>query len=669
MAAPGRLQLRDITIVFVLCALAGCRFDVSPDSFDRSADVGEVVFEILMVTNTGDDPVELTLAVSGATVSLSTNAATLQATEAVEIEISAECESAGDRRAQIAVTGRNSEGAATVNVPFVLRCYDESDAQFASIELFQGPPVYKKDFVAGTETEPVPMMRPENGAEPVETWVPSYYDKETNEWVYPPKTYVWSEENHGFVTAIWGRRMAVAITVSHTDDSPTPVLEVAVTQENGSSASLAMVFEETEADGSAFSTVKVYEIDRALVQQGASLSIAIESNSGRTEERVVLFGETVEPIQVTWIPVSVEDIPDPDLDAEKLMDGLDWQLPIADRVTSVGETMTYVKGDEGYIYRVNLFEALVQLGEHHALHACSYDEIYIGVWNHQVMLDRDDSSGPTGLAEQNVHGLGNIALGTDVVSVHTPPRPDDIRRNMLINAHEVGHLLGLDHTETCGAMGHGDDFPYADGDLGPARSWDFFDRRFVSRDAMAPFPEDKYVDIMACRGAWYVSDYSYQIMTMVRQHEEATRTCDNPRPENEDQQGVAKSPYSAPVSKSTRHEKQRIPASVAVAGRLSANGVTSISMVQPTHKSPWAPRPSGAFTLEVIDGGGSVLYSEPVVILKPGHHRESDALWSARVPYFPDAETVLLRGLDGEIRTTGPAALPRSNSDSDDDLR
>ena len=647
---PGGPLFRLAGLCALLCALSGCRFDVHPAEFDLSADVGESVSEILEVKNTGDEPLDLSLVTEGATVTLSTRSATLEAGEVVEIEVSAECTSPGDRRSEIAVTGRNSEGAATVYVPFVVRCYADGDAQFVSIELFQGPPVYEKDFIVGTETEPVPMMRPENGAEAVETWVPSYIDSEKNEWVYPPKTYVWSAENDGFVTAIWGRRMAVAVTVSHADNSPTPELEVAVTQKDGSSVSPTVVLEETEADGAGFSTVKVYEVDRSLVQRGASLLIAIESKSGRYEDRLALFGETVEPIQVTWVPVSVEDFPDPELDAEKLMDGLDWQLPIADRVTSVGETMTYVKEDESHPYRVKLFEILVQMGEHHALHACSYDEIYIGVWNRQAMIDRDGNTGPYGLANQNLWGLGNIALGVDVVSTQSPPRSIDVRRAMMTNAHEVGHLLGLDHTETCGAMGHGEDFPYADGQLGPARSWDFFDRRFVSRDAMAPFPEDKYVDIMACRGAWYVSDYSYQIMTMVRQHEEATRTCDNPRPDSDNLQGVAKSSDSPLVSKSARDENQRTLNSVAIAGRLSADGIASISMARPTVNAPWEPRASGAFTLDVIDSGGSVLHSEPLRVPHAGHGHD-EALWSARVPYFEDAATIVLRDSDaGGVR-------------------
>ena len=127
--------MRLVAVCALIVVLAGCRFDVSPDSFNRSADVGEVVLEILTVTNTGDEPVELTLAIIGATVTLSTSAATLQATEAVEIEISAECEAAGERRTEIAVTGRTGNKAAKVEVPFVLRCVSDTGMYPMSLEV------------------------------------------------------------------------------------------------------------------------------------------------------------------------------------------------------------------------------------------------------------------------------------------------------------------------------------------------------------------------------------------------------------------------------------------------------------------------------------------------------------------------------------------------------
>ena len=72
------------------------------------------------------------------------------------------------------MTGRTGNKAIVVHVPFVLRCQAEqaeAGTHLVSLELFQGPPIYKKDYRAGTETDPVTLARPENGATPSELWV------------------------------------------------------------------------------------------------------------------------------------------------------------------------------------------------------------------------------------------------------------------------------------------------------------------------------------------------------------------------------------------------------------------------------------------------------------------------------------------------------------------
>ena len=124
---------------------------MNPAEFDVSADVGESISEILEITNTGDEPLDLSLVTEGAAVTLSRSAATLQAGEVVETEVSAECASPGKRTTDIRVTGRTGNKAATVTVPFVLRCTSETGTYPVSLEAFQWPPVYKKDYLAGTE--------------------------------------------------------------------------------------------------------------------------------------------------------------------------------------------------------------------------------------------------------------------------------------------------------------------------------------------------------------------------------------------------------------------------------------------------------------------------------------------------------------------------------------
>ena len=492
----------------LLCALAGCRFEVSPVSIDVSADVGQAITEFLEVRNTGDEPVDLTLVAEGAAVTLSASAGVLQAGEILDIEISAECASPGERRTDIAVTGRTGNKAITVHVPFVLRCQAEqaeAGTHLVSLELFQGPPIYKKDYRAGTETAPVTLARPENGATPSELWVDTDKDEDTGLYFYPSKDEAWSADNNGFVTAIWNRRAAVAVTVFHMDDSPLPEFSASV-----SGAGLPVLLQETERDGDGFETVTVFDVSRDLYERGAVLDVSVKTDGGDLTDRLALFGETVNPIQVTWIPIDVPEFPAQIVDAEQYMGGLESWLPIADRVTGIGPTMQYEEtGVEGPGLRAHAFEALEQIRKHHVLHACAYDEIYIGYWNVQAMFDADNRSVIGGYAA----GGRTHAVGTSVVDIFSPPTPAAVWDAHIVNAHEVGHLFDLLHVPACGREDQWSvtGYPYEEGALGPSRSWDFVLSRFV--DDRDP----GILDFMSKCGFYGgVSDFSYQLMTLYR---------------------------------------------------------------------------------------------------------------------------------------------------------
>ena len=320
------------------------------------------------------------------------------------------------------------------------------------------------------------------------------------------------------------------------------------------------------------------------------------------------------------------------------MDGLDWQLPIADRVTGVGPTMVYEKTGEEGPERALPSPAAKQLVEHHALHACGRDEIYVGLWNNQAVIDMDGSTAPVGLAR------GLVVVGSQPVSAFFPLPSYRLRLAMMLNTHEVGHVFGLGHTETCGEpFFDGKFFPYEDGQVGPARSWDFLDNKFVSRDAIYEPNNQPYSDIMACTGEWYVSDFSYQLMTLQRQSSSAVRTCASPPRSGQKSPAEFLTGKSSPVA-------TEAPASVALAGSVSPDGIASISMAEPTANPAWTPRSAGNLTLEVIDSGGSVLHREPIAAAEP-RHGGGEALWSARVPYFEDASAALLRGSSMEVLT------------------
>ena len=80
-------HLRHAAIFLTAFALAGCKFEVTPDSFDLSADVGQAITESIEVRNTGDELVEFSLALDGAPLMLSETAGVLQPGESANIDI------------------------------------------------------------------------------------------------------------------------------------------------------------------------------------------------------------------------------------------------------------------------------------------------------------------------------------------------------------------------------------------------------------------------------------------------------------------------------------------------------------------------------------------------------------------------------------------------------
>ena len=242
----------------------------------------------------------------GEDISLSARSGTLAPGEEVGISLSLRCGQPGDTVGSIRVRSSSGKQSAIVNVPVELHCYTTGDARFVSIEMFQGPPIYKKDFVAGTETDPVAMLRPENGAKPKDDWIPYYDDEASGERVYPYRDNAWSVKDNGFVTAIWGRRAAVAVTLSHRDAMARVHLDVQVDDSGATSTVLSPVHEETHPAGDHYETAFVFEMSRDLYVRGASVSITISSNQGRTSARIPFFGETVETFMLTWIPISID---------------------------------------------------------------------------------------------------------------------------------------------------------------------------------------------------------------------------------------------------------------------------------------------------------------------------------------------------------------------------
>ena len=84
---------------------------------------------------------------------------------------------------------------------------------------------------------------------------------------------------------------------------------------------------------------------------------------------------------------------------------------------------------------------------------------------------------------------------------------------------------------------------------------------------------------------------------------------------------------------------------------ITTDGAVEVSVFRARNRPAWEAPAVGKLTLEVIDGGGLVLYREPVAI---GHasHADDSGMRSARIPYLEGAATLIVRGTAGDIRAT-----------------
>ncbi len=476
--------LRAGATVLLAVTLAGCRFDLTPDAFEHAAAVGETVRDTLTLSNPSDEPVDFSLDVNGSGLTVSPASGVLEPGAEVAITVSADCEEPGLVDTEIAVSGWTGKQGATVGVPFALECATPIGAQLMRLEVFQGPPVFLKDYLRGKETKPVNLHRPENGAEPVPEWKPPYWVNDDRVLAYPSRDDAWSADNQGMVTGIWGRRAAVAVTAFHEDASSATELSATVDGE-----ALPELKRETEPFGDGYETVAVFDVSRERYRRGAVLAVALEADGVSATDTLALFGEMVEPLIVTWIPIDLPEFPAPEVDAEAYMEGLAAWLPIAERETSIGPTMAYVeRGDEGYRNRVYRLDAAKQLLEHHARHACGPGEIYIGYWDDNRLLNEEGQGASLGIA-YGTDGVG-VAIGAQVASTRTPPDLHSVRSAYMVNAHEVGHLFYIVHTfEDPARTKVIVDYPYDEPEIGPARGWDPIAEQFVERGGEMEFFE------------------------------------------------------------------------------------------------------------------------------------------------------------------------------------
>ena len=368
--------------------------------------------------------------------------------------------------------------------------HEGNAAQFSRIEFLQGPPTFRKDFRARQTIGPVNASRPENGGEAL----PIAHDPNTTPWDPNRGSFVWSADNKGVVTSVWERRMAVAVEATHHYRHPFPTIEVSLLPAEGAEVPLDILLDVTEPHPDAgYRTELVFDLPAEQNLPGGEVAIRLTSEGRTTEERLPLFGEVVERVSMTWIPISTQNHPAPDLGTTGYMDDIVPHLPIARHRTRIGRPLAYqATGDEEAGHDYDYWELVKQMGMHHAVYACGAGDHFFGIYD--------------------AYGLFNARLGPSVFGAFGSLQGGrllawssaEYSQNETVYAHEFGHVLGVSHAP-CGELSDDDqNYPYGDGGIGPHRIWHWPTASFVD-------DQGGRHDLMSYCDPQATGDYTYQM--------------------------------------------------------------------------------------------------------------------------------------------------------------
>ena len=511
------------------------------------------------------------------------------------------------------------------------RLTQDNPPQLSRVEFLQGPPTYRKDYRTGKTIGPINASRAESG-EALEPWVWG------GDFFKGPGVPVWFEESRGFVTSVWQRRMVVAVEATHAYRAPYPTVTVELLPAEGGAIPLdTVLLDVTEPDVRAgHRTEMVFDLPAERHLPGGELVVRVDGDGATVEDRLPLFGETVTPLSVTWVPVKTDNFEPLGLDEGGYIDRVVPYLPVGPYRTRLGEPLVYERtGEEEEGQELDHWGLWSQLYLHQTARGCSDADLYVAVYAYAEMQ----------AAGIRLPALGIGAGGMAVVPSYSPSAWDTPPTNgeITIYAHEVGHALDLDHAP-CNDAGWPDpEYPYPDGGLGPARGWHPVFNRFIDRDSVEYDDGGRvhgYADLMGYCEARFVGDYSYQRALMYLQaphYAEWSREADACWAEDAE--------TGAPDR------------TLAVVGMVAPDGAATIVGTAPSALPPTAPAPAGtgdAWLLSLLDSGGGELHRQRVAleaVVVHDHQPSPGRFWRARVPYAAGrGATVVLRDDSGAIR-------------------
>ena len=422
----------------------------------------------------------------------------------------------------------------------------------------------------------------------------------------------WEGEQVQHQTPILGRWAGLAVRIDHGTEEP-PLVITRVLDENDEV--LADSLEEAapptteEIESDRWRSEYVFYLPGELFQAGNRIVHVIDPDDELAEtdetdnvgEAVVLHGEQPPRLRVVFIPVQHPDreIWHEHLEPGPLMSGVRAFLPVADdfeaRIGAAIESRTETETGVQY----DLLSEILELWNMQA----EPDEFYHAVVNTPV--NRGIAFAP-----------GRVAVSS--FSLH------------YVIPHELGHNLGLLHTPGCYAELPDQNYPYPNGRLGPGRGWELNWRRFVSGE------DQGYADVMSyCEPSKFISDYNYGRASNYWLSVEPADSTGNSTLRT----ATGASAEGPPTSEfnwrgggvltqavSTSDE----PGSLALSGRISADGVWSLGQAQISGREPRPSAENGEYRLLIFDSAGVQLYEEPLSIISLSEGDES--FWAARTP-------------------------------------